>query len=248
MVPARNFVPGLGMVTAVPEGTPPPQAGSTVPPQVAWRSTGCGQASAGADAIGPVAGPPPATLAPDASMDPALLAGAPSSQKIAAAPAPPNYDVVPANDHGDRGGQDIDTIVLHGTNGPASQTGADIVGFWNDTPDQASANYIIDRDGNIVQAVPDEQMAFHAGGATDPSINSRSIGIEFVSPLDGKTPPTDAQLEAGRQLVRYLAARYDVPGSNIQTHSQVGDPREGASHDHFGEDGTFDVQAFISSL
>ena len=100
----------------------------------------------------------------------------------------------------------------------------------------ASANYLIDRDGTVYRLVPENRVAWHAGGghlAWDPtlkSMNQRAIGIEMFavgSPDDmklfGITPEqydsfkskhpewvgfSDAQYAALSQLIVQIRARH----------------------------------------
>ena len=92
-------------------------------------------------------------------------------------------DVIPSPNHGDRNnGRVADMILLHYTGMP------DVEGAIAQlcTPGtDVSAHYIVLEDGRIVQCVPEEKRAWHAGesswaGETD--INSRSIGVEIVNP------------------------------------------------------------------
>jgi N-acetylmuramoyl-L-alanine amidase len=77
--------------------------------------------------------------------------------------------------------KDIDTIVIHYTGGETLD-GA-VSWFMNKTA-QASAHYIIGRDGEIVQMVLNEDTAWHAGKSQlddRKSVNQFSIGIELVN-------------------------------------------------------------------
>jgi N-acetylmuramoyl-L-alanine amidase len=67
-----------------------------------------------------------------------------------------------------------------------------------------AAHYLIDRDGTIVQILPDTRFARHCIG-----LNHLAIGVENIG--DGaKFPLTEAQVEANAALVRHLAARYPI--------------------------------------
>src|SRR5258707_3580170 len=80
--------------------------------------------------------------------------------------------------HGSRGSHAITMIIVHHT---AASTESTLSTFT--APGQTSANYVIDRDGQIIKMVPDTMAAFHAGEASwagQSNINSRSIGIEIV--------------------------------------------------------------------
>jgi len=75
-----------------------------------------------------------------------------------------------------------DMILLHYT---GMQTGEAALERLTTAASKVSAHYVVFEDGRIVQCVPEDMRAWHAGvsswaGETD--INSRSIGIEIVNP------------------------------------------------------------------
>ena len=75
-----------------------------------------------------------------------------------------------------------DMVLLHYTGMP---TGEEALERLCDAASKVSAHYVVFEDGRIVQCVPEERRAWHAGvsswaGETD--INSCSIGIEIVNP------------------------------------------------------------------
>lgn len=91
-------------------------------------------------------------------------------------------EVVPSPNHDARAGGAPDIILLHYTGMP---TGEAALQRLCSAEDKVSAHYVVFEDGRIVQCVPEERRAWHAGvsswaGETD--INSRSIGIEIVNP------------------------------------------------------------------
>src|SRR6185437_15347777 len=92
-------------------------------------------------------------------------------------------DVIPSPNYGERNkGRQPDMILLHYTGMP------DVEGAITQlctAGTELSAHYIVLEDGRIVQCVPEDKRAWHAGvsswaGETD--INSRSVGIEIVNP------------------------------------------------------------------
>ena len=66
----------------------------------------------------------------------------------------------------------------------------------------ASAHFIVDRDGTVVRLMPEDQMARHCVG-----LNWSSIGVENVGD-DKRWPLTDAQVHANAALVRALVTRF----------------------------------------
>ncbi|MCC7387006.1 MAG: N-acetylmuramoyl-L-alanine amidase [Deltaproteobacteria bacterium] len=134
----------------------------------------------------------------------------------------------PSRNHSSRGGEEIDSIVIHDT-GSNSTAGAL---SWLRNPDSGvSAHYVVGKDGTIYHLVPDERAAWHAGrsslhGERSPSVNARSIGIEIVNDGSGRTPFTDPQYASVRALVGYLSQTYQVPKENIVGHKDVAPGRK----------------------
>lgn len=122
-----------------------------------------------------------------------------------------------------RGSAEVDVVVFHYTGGSTLQGALDtllINGF--------SYHYIIDKDGRVVNLVPEEMRAHHAGcrdrqnpdrGVCKPGFNSRSIGISFVNrgylgddvELHGKTWEiyTEEQYQNGAKLLAAIAKRHE---------------------------------------
>jgi len=71
------------------------------------------------------------------------------------------------------------------------------------SPLNVSAQFLIDRDGTIVQILPDSIFARHTIG-----LNYCAIGIENIG--SDKYPLTSAQLQANADLIRYLASKYQI--------------------------------------
>jgi len=82
---------------------------------------------------------------------------------------------------------------------PSSRTGIQNASALN-----VSVPYLIDQDGTIYQLMPDTLFARHVIG-----LNHCAIGIENVG-NGGDHPLTEAQFEANKALVRYLAEKYDI--------------------------------------
>jgi N-acetylmuramoyl-L-alanine amidase len=132
----------------------------------------------------------------------------------------------PSPNFNERGGKDIDTIVLHHT---ASNNGAGDLAHMRNPKSEVSAHYMVDRDGKIYQLVNDSKRAWHAGKGelhgVPTDVNGRSIGIELVNDGGGKTPYTDAQMKSLIQLTGYLKQEYKVPMNNIVGHKDVAVPK-----------------------
>ena len=92
-------------------------------------------------------------------------------------------EVVPSPNHDERKhGRAPDMILLHYTGMPSGEAALQRLC----APDsKVSAHYVVFEDGRIVQCVPEERRAWHAGvssWAGDTDINSCSIGIEIANP------------------------------------------------------------------
>jgi hypothetical protein len=110
------------------------------------------------------------------------------------------------HDLGDRPtSQKIDTIVIHDTEG-----------YWNTAmrlvqdPAYLAWHYTIRaNDGHVAQHVKTKDVGWHAGNWY---LNSKSVGIEHEGFLiDPGTWYTESMYRSSARLVRYLAAKYDIP-------------------------------------
>ena len=125
-----------------------------------------------------------------------------------------------------RSGSKVDRIVIHTMQGSLAGTVA-----WFSKPGRAvpsSAHYCVGHDGEIVQMVPDDRKALHAGSHTQAGWNDRSLGIEHAGWVDDGTPPAEAQLVASAKVVAVLCRKFSIPvdRQHIIGHSEV----PGATH------------------
>ena len=92
-------------------------------------------------------------------------------------------EVVPSPNHDERkNGRVPDMILLHYT---GMSTGEEALQRLCAPESKVSAHYVVFEDGRIVQCVPEERRAWHAGVASwagETDINSCSIGVEIVNP------------------------------------------------------------------
>lgn len=137
--------------------------------------------------------------------------------------------------HGDKPKSAQKYIVLHDTEVNASP--ANIVSSWDNANNGTAAHFVVGTDGSIVQCVPLDKIAHHAGygnaghnqkfGVTDESrddkvgatpigssypdygMNSYSIGIEMVH-VGGQGDYTNEQLQAVDDLIAYIDAYYNT--------------------------------------
>jgi N-acetyl-anhydromuramyl-L-alanine amidase AmpD len=145
-------------------------------------------------------------------------AGLPMTEELGESPPMPEYPLatrfVPARYYESRSEpRHIRQIIIHITDGGANINGT-ISWFRNPVregrPVEVSAHYIVGRDGEVVQMVRENDVAWHAGSA-----NGESIGIEHNARAPGRGKdalyPTAAQYCSSAALVRWLCARYGVP-------------------------------------
>ena len=90
-----------------------------------------------------------------------------------------------------------------------------------------SAHYLLDRDGRILQLVPDHLRAWHAGdgswgGLSD--LNDASIGIEIIN--TGSEPFPDAQIDALIRLLGDLTTRHAIPRTRVIGHADLAPARK----------------------
>ena len=96
---------------------------------------------------------------------------------------------------------------------------------------KVSAHYCITEGGEVIQLVPEEKRAWHAGvsywrGHRD--VNSASIGIELDHPghAGGYREFADAQFEALVPLLNRMVKHHDIPRANVVGHSDVAPGRK----------------------
>lgn len=77
-----------------------------------------------------------------------------------------------------------------------------VVAGWQNADREASAHYLVDRDGTITQMVREANVAFHT-----PGNNRDSIGIEHADVCNDPAPFTTQLYERSAALVRNIAAR-----------------------------------------
>ncbi len=129
--------------------------------------------------------------------------------------------VVPSPNHGARL-RPISALILHYTGMPTSAGALELL---RSPAAEVSAHYFVEEDGEILQLVPEERRAWHAGksswaGETD--LNSASIGIEIVHPgHDDPRPFPPRQIEAVAALCRDICARRGINPARVLGHSDI---------------------------
>tara|TARA_Y100000741_G_scaffold145741_1_gene110013 strand:+ start:397 stop:1122 length:726 start_codon:yes stop_codon:yes gene_type:complete len=91
---------------------------------------------------------------------------------------------------------------------------------------KVSCHYYIDKNGKIIQMVPDLYVAWHAGKSQwkkDKSINKYSLGIEISNPghFYGYKKFNNNQISSLIKLSKYLIKKYKIKQNNILGHSDI---------------------------
>ena len=107
----------------------------------------------------------------------------------------------------------IQRIVIHITDGPTTRSAVNT--FISPTA-RVSAHYLVGQDGEVVQFVAENDIAWHANGANGDSIGIEHVAIQRGGVTYGSTYfpemfPTDVQYEASAALVSYLCDKYGIP-------------------------------------
>ena len=137
--------------------------------------------------------------------------------------------VQPSPNHSERKeGRTPDLILLHYT-GMGTAGGA--LDWLCRAESQVSSHYFVHEDGRVIQLVPEERRAWHAGkslwqGQAD--INSLSIGIEIANAgHPGGLPDfPDVQVEAVIELCRDCGQRWAIAPERVLGHSDVAPVRK----------------------
>ena len=129
-------------------------------------------------------------------------------------------DIIPAGRRNRPGGRNPDTyITIHETGNPDAGSDAAAHGkYLASSTGEASLtswHYTVD-DHAIVQHLPDNETAYHAGDGADGPGNTKSIGIEICVNSDGDFEQAKANAAA---LVRLLMSEHGIPLANVVQHN-----------------------------
>ncbi|MFD8316842.1 N-acetylmuramoyl-L-alanine amidase [Kitasatospora purpeofusca] len=135
-----------------------------------------------------------------------------------------------------RGGAEIDYIVIHDTEGGYAGS---LATFQNPAT-LASAHYLLrSSDGLVTQMVANKNVAWHAGNKT---LNMHSVGIEHEGfALNGASWYSEQLYQSSATLTRYLADRFGVPldREHIIGHDEVPGPIQSSVNGMHWDPGTF---------
>ena len=138
--------------------------------------------------------------------------------------------------HGEKGKEIQKYIVLHDTEGGG--TADTVISGWLNQGKKIASHFVINKDGTVVQCVPMDKIAHHAGfgnsghndkyGVTDESrddkvgtesigseypdygMNSYSVGIELIHNGSAGEEYPEAQLNALDSLIAYIDSYYGM--------------------------------------
>lgn len=130
-------------------------------------------------------------------------------------------NIIPAGRHNRPGGRNPDVyITIHETGNTDAGADAEAHGrYLAGSAGEASLtswHYTVD-DHAIVQHLPDNETAYHAGDGAGGPGNAQSIGIEICVNSDGDFARAKANAAA---LVRLLMAEHGIPLANVVQHNR----------------------------
>jgi N-acetylmuramoyl-L-alanine amidase len=122
----------------------------------------------------------------------------------------------------------IKFIIFHYT-GMKSEKAA--IKRLTDLKSEVSCNYLIKKNGEIINMVPDLYIAWHAGKSLwkkYQSLNKNSIGIEIINPghKHGYKRFSNSQIKSLIQLSKSLIKKYKINFKNILGHSDIAPERK----------------------
>lgn len=126
--------------------------------------------------------------------------------------------IAPGADNRPGGSNPCTYITIHETGNKATGADAEAHGAYvcGDSAEasRVSWHYTVD-DDSIVQHIPDEERAYHAGDGANGPGNAKSIGIEICVNEDGDFEKAKANAAS---LVRLLMKEHGIQAANIKQH------------------------------
>lgn len=149
----------------------------------------------------------------------------------------------PSPNFGERAGGPADMLVLHYTGMDDADQALD---WLCSERSQVSAHYFVFEDGRIVQMVPEDKRAWHAGDSSwkgERDLNSRSIGIEIANPgHQGNYPDfPPEQIAAVIELCRDCVDRWAIAPQRVLAHSDIAPQRKEDPGEKFPWQSLFDA-------
>ncbi|MBT4922245.1 MAG: N-acetylmuramoyl-L-alanine amidase [Rickettsiales bacterium] len=114
--------------------------------------------------------------------------------------------------------QVVTSIVLHYTQVNLNET----LKIFLNKESELSAHYVLSEEGDVIQMVEDEDVAWHSGVSSwrgIDNLNHSSLGIEIVN--DGISKYPDIQIRRLIDLLDRLRGKFDIKDVNIVGHSDI---------------------------
>jgi N-acetylmuramoyl-L-alanine amidase len=99
-----------------------------------------------------------------------------------------------------------------------------------DPNSKISTHFVVSSSGEILQTVPIERRAWHAGASQldgQVNVDDFSVGIELLNANDGAGPYSGLQYKAVARIISQLRQRYEIPDRRIVPVSQIALPLGG---------------------
>ena len=142
---------------------------------------------------------------------------------------------------GSRPNGEISLIVVHGISLPAGHFGGKFIeelfckkldtsahnDFSGLSGAEVSSHLLITRDGLVLQFVPFNQCAWHAGDSEfkgRSTCNNFSVGIELEGTDNSKY--TESQYQVLAKICKILIVTYDIPNEHVVGHSDIAPGRK----------------------
>lgn len=156
-------------------------------------------------------------------------------------PDSPHVSAISPSPNHDERQEEIDILLLHYTGMTDAE---EAVARLCDPASKVSCHYLVHEDGRIVQMVPEERRAWHAGLSVwedETDVNSRSVGIEIHNPGHdfGYRAFPDAQIDAVIRLGLDICERRDIARNRVLGHSDVAPRRKDDPGEKFPWDKLF---------
>ena len=129
----------------------------------------------------------------------------------------PNFDLRPA-------GSRITCVVLHAAGQPTMEAA---LNSFQDPNTKASQHFLMDKNGRVLQMVPVERRAWHAGNSHfdgEVDVDDFSVGITLMHQGNARDSYSDLQYEGVARIIYQLRQDYDIPDQRIVSYSQIALP------------------------
>ena len=118
----------------------------------------------------------------------------------------------------------VKVLVLHGDVAPSAKSS---ISWLMSTDAQASYHYIIERNGDITQLVPESRKAWHAGTSSffgQTNVNDFSIGVCFSNKQNGIEPFDARAIASGVELCAGIMRKHGIGLECVVSHEQIARP------------------------